>query len=464
MKPILVATPDKQALEAITNSLSVEYTIDHADSFFSSLSQFGKKQFEFLFIDLDFLDDSVGHQPAQSFLQPFLDLRPEADIIILTETSRIRESVKLVKSGACDYLTYPIDSAEVKFVIENIRKDIRQFAELKYLRNQTWNQESFIVQKSKSPAMRQVLDKIRIVAPTDSTVLLTGETGVGKGVIAEMIHRHSRRAEKQLIRVHCGAIPDTLLESELFGHEKGAFTGAVRKKLGKFEIAAGGTLFLDEIGTITPAMQIKLLQVLQDRCFVRVGGEIPIRSDARIIAASNADLEEMVDTKQFREDLFYRLNVFPLEIPPLLQRRDDIPILVESFLNKLNKYSLKNISSVETRVMDALRQYNWPGNIRELENLIERAYVLEKTATLTEVNFPVSLFHASIFKADIDPNISIEEVRRRAVEEVEKQYLIALLKRHSGRIDTSAEAAGIGVRQLHKLMHKYQLDKADFKK
>jgi transcriptional regulator with GAF, ATPase, and Fis domain len=296
-------------------------------------------------------------------------------------------------------------------------------------------------------------------------VLLTGETGTGKSLLAKLIHRHSNRREAQFISVHCGAIPDTLLESELFGHEKGAFTGAARRKLGKFEIANGGTIFLDEIGTLTPSAQVKLLMILQEGFFERVGGEATLKTDVRVVAATNADLKQMAGEKNFRKDLFYRLNVFPIDLPPLRERAPDIPKLVESFLTKHNSLGPKAIRHVHPSVTKALCHYDWPGNIRELENLIERAYILEQSDTLTSESFPSNFFNAECQTAEvpIDTSQSLAKVRAEGVEEIERRYLKDLLSRHQGRINQSAEEAGITTRQLHKLMTKYGLRKEDFK-
>jgi DNA-binding NtrC family response regulator len=313
--------------------------------------------------------------------------------------------------------------------------------------------------------MKIVFDKIRSVAPTKSTVMITGETGTGKGVMANLIHKHSNRSDAQFISVHCGAIPDTLLESELFGHEKGAFTGAVRRKLGKFEIAKGGTIFLDEIGTITPSAQIKLLQILQDGSFQRVGGEESLESNARVIAATNTDLKGMCEEGLFRKDLYYRLNVFPIEIPPLRERLDDIPHFVEVFLRKMNTFHLKDIRHVDPRVIEAFRGYSWPGNIRELENLIERAYILETSSQLTPAGFPSELFESRPAggRASTDSDLTLAEARRAGVAEIERTYLRRLLARHHGRIKNSARVAGITTRQIHKLMKKYGIRKEEFK-
>jgi transcriptional regulator with GAF, ATPase, and Fis domain len=292
-----------------------------------------------------------------------------------------------------------------------------------------------------------------------------GETGTGKGVLAKLIHRHSNRKSRPFVSVHCGAIPDTLLESELFGHEKGAFTGAVRRKLGKFEIADGGTIFLDEVGTITSPAQIKMLQILQDRMMQRVGGEKSIEVDVRIIAATNSDLLRMVREGHFRQDLFYRLNVFPIEIPPLRERAEDIPLFAELFLERLNKFYSKSIHSVHSDVLEAFELYSWPGNIREMENLIERAYILETTSVLTPEGFPSDLFTQNPRGESRTPDmrLTLAEVRQRAVERVEREYLRELLLTHKGRINLTALAAGITTRQLHKLMTRHRLNKQDFK-
>jgi len=297
-------------------------------------------------------------------------------------------------------------------------------------------------------------------------VLLTGETGTGKGVVAGLIHRHSNRSERQYISIHCGAIPDTLLESELFGHEKGAFTGADRRKLGRFEIAKSGTIFLDEIGTITPSAQIKLLQVLHEKSFQRVGGKETIDADVRVIAATNSDLKAMVNQGVYRDDLYYRLSVFPIEIPALRERKEDIAILVEILLNRLNKLYFKEIHDVHPDVIEAFDRYSWPGNIRELENIIERAYILESSPVLTPKSFPLEFFArgTSFSHVNLDTSLSLAEVRRRAVEEIERRYVRELLSQHRGRIQTTAAAAGITTRQLHKIMKRYDLDKRDFRR
>ena len=316
-------------------------------------------------------------------------------------------------------------------------------------------------------AMRTVLEKVRTVAPTRATVLLTGETGVGKGVLARLVHYWSNRKERPFVAVHCGAVPETLLESELFGHEKGSFTGADRRKKGKFELAHEGTLFLDEVGTIPPLAQVKLLDVLQERRFHRVGGEEDVEVDVRIIAATNSDLDRAQREGRFRADLFHRLNVFPIEIPPLRERTEDLPALVGHLLERLNGIYSKEIRGLEPTVEEAFRRYPWPGNVRELENVLERALILESTARISPRHIPFEVLntvekHAAV-PVPLGSGRTLAEVRTEAVAAAEHRYLEELLAAHHGRIDASAQAAGITTRQLRKLLGKYGITKETFK-
>lgn len=468
MKHILVASEDPTAADVIRGCFpdcKVEVVSNKASCF----DKHHRKAYEFIFVDLDFLIDKRhknGHHDYRTALQPFWQSFPSAEIIVLSAQQMIREAVNAVKAGAGNYLTYPMNRDEVKYVVESISESILMQSELDYLRGRYWQDDSLEVVRTNTPAMKRVFDKVKSVAPTKATVLLTGETGTGKGVIARLIHRHSMRSNRQFISVHCGAIPETLLESELFGHEKGAFTGAVKRKLGKFEIAHGGTLFLDEIGTITSSAQIKLLQVLQDKTFQRVGGEAFIESDVRIIAASNADLKKMSEEGIFRSDLYYRLNVFPIEIPSLRERVEDIPILVDTFIKRLNKLYPKELRDVHPQVLEAFSRYPWPGNIRELENLIERAYILETSSVLRVESLPRDLLSSGTSGARIplDTSLTLAEARRKGVEDIERYYLKELLAQNSGRINATAGSAGISTRQLRKLLAKYGIHKEEYKR
>jgi len=462
---MLVASPNREACDTIRRCFDGEYKVDVTPSEESCFDMFRRKRYEFTFVDVEFLRTPEGLEGYKEALERFWQVFPTAEIVVMSSQQMLREAVMAVKAGASNYLTYPIDQEETNYIVQSVSESIRRESELEFLRESFWRPDSVELVQTDSPAMREVLARVQAVAPTKSTVLLTGETGTGKGRLARLIHTHSHRSERQFISVHCGAIPDTLLESELFGHEKGAFTGAIRRKLGKFEIAHGGTIFLDEIGTITSAAQIKLLQVLQDRTFQRVGGEASIKVDVRIIVATNTDLKKMVDEGLFRKDLYYRLSVFPIEIPPLRERKEDIPLLVDTFLERLNKFSLKNIVDVDPKVLHALQAYDWPGNIRELENLIERAYVIETSPTLTPECLPDEFFSGKTTFENhlIDISLPLEKARRSVLERFEQCYLEELLTKNQGRINRTADAAGIGVRQLHKLMTKYGIRKEDFK-
>lgn len=469
MKSLLVATPDRSAVVGLRDSLNRRYRLEEAGTAQACLEQMARRRYDLALVDIGFIADKLTpEEPADyaAALQLFRRGGPgNPPLIILTPPQRIRETVSAVKAGADNYLTYPVDPHEVELVISSLAALRKIENELQYLRESFWKLEARDLVRTCSPLMGQVYEKLEMVAPTRATVLLSGETGTGKSLMAKLIHMHSSRAQGPFVSVHCGSMPDTLVESELFGHEKGAFTGAERRKLGKFQIADTGTIFLDEVGTISPSAQIKLLQVLQEGTFSRVGGEQDISVDVRVVAASNVDLEKKIADGGFRSDLFYRLNVFAVELPPLRQRREDLPLLVSTLLERINRGYGKNIKGVEDQAMEALTAYSWPGNIRELENLLERAYILERGHLLSPASFPadlMALHHPGALTAPGE-SLPLAEVRRRAVDEVEQRYLVRLLGHKKGRIDQAAAQAGVTTRQLHNLMTKYGLTARDFK-
>ena len=468
MKRILVATPDHEAAAGIESCLSREYKIKRANGPDETLGLLNKIQFDYLFVDLAFIREHLHPGEPRNFtpaIAPFRSSQSHPPLIILARPEEIRATVAAVKAGADDYLIYPVEPSEVALVIQSLAEQVQIESELEYLRDSFWKSDARDLVRTRSPLMREVYAKVESVAPTRANVLISGETGTGKSLLAKLIHSHSSRATGPFVEVHCGAIHDNLVESELFGHEKGSFTGAERRKLGKFEIADRGTIFLDEVGTISTATQIKLLQVLQEGTFSRVGGESTLEVDVRVVAASNEDLAARVADKSFRSDLFYRLNVFAVELPPLRERPEDIPHLIDFFLHRLERFYGKGINGIEAPIKESLCSYGWPGNIRELENLLERAYILEKTSKLTRESFPADLNLAGAV-AGMGPDdmaLSLNEVRKKTMEEVEKRYLIQLLSEKQGRIDQSADQAGVTPRQLHNLMAKYGLNRKDFR-
>lgn len=464
MKYILTATTSPDAVAAVKSAFDKSFTVINTGSVEECLLAFASKRPECTFIDISFLKDPDTNSYKKP-LRRFWDIYPTAHIFVLAAQNEIREAVSAVKSGASNYLTYPIDSVELKFIVENTSETMIMESELDFLREKFWQDDAEKMVRTNSKAMKDVYAKVMRVAGTDASILITGETGTGKSLLAKIIHSHSKRSVMPFISVHCGAIPDTLIESELFGHEKGAFTGAVKRKLGRFEIASGGTIFLDEIGTITGQTQIKLLQVLQDGTFTRVGGESVVKTDARVISATNEDLLQLSKSGDFRTDLYYRLNVFPIEIPALRDRKEDIPILVDTFLAKLSERYARDVQGLHPLAEEAFMEYDWPGNIRELENIVERAFIIEPSDILTPASFPQELF--GYCKVAHDDNIDISrplaEVRRMSVERVEQKYLERLLEKTGGKLKDTAAAAGMTARNLHNLMTKYGLDKENFK-
>ena len=353
MRLILIASNENDVVKQIRSAYTPEYLLDRVSDKRGIFKALRRKRYDLIFIDIHILLESIQTNDYNEAVTAFKKLYPTIEIVVMASQDKIRQVVKVVKAGASDYLLYPIVPDEVLLVTESINQAILQRSEIDYLRDKFWKPDSLVVAQTKDASMQVVFNKIRSVASTKSTVLLIGETGTGKGILANLIHQHSSRANAQFISVHCGAIPDTLLESELFGHEKGAFTGAIRQKLGKFEIAKGGTIFLDEVGTITPSAQIKLLQVLQDGTFNRVGGEETLETDARVLAATNTDLKKMSENGLFRKDLYYRLNVFPIEIPPLRERIVALYLFIDVALKRLNQSHQTNIHEVHPVVLEA---------------------------------------------------------------------------------------------------------------
>ncbi len=471
MKIVLAAIPTERDRAVVRDTFQAECQIDWATEISDVLDGYQAHRYDFALLDTNLLEqaggcgEGSGKDPHRAAFREIRARAPAAEVIALCVEEELEQGIRSVHAGARSYLTYPLRPAALRFAVDSLFEAVRRESEINFLRDEVVSGEVPNPGHTDSPIMREVLGKARMVAPTRSTVLITGETGTGKGVLARYIHMQSNRRDGPFISLHCGAIPETLIESELFGHERGAFTGATRRTPGKFEVANGGTIFLDELGTVSPAVQIKLLQVLQDRTVQRLGSDRQVPVDVRIIAATNSDLKTEAATGVFRSDLFYRLSVFPIEVPPLKERTEDIPHLLDGFLERFRRYHDKAVRGGDPRVLQALLDYPWPGNIRELENLVERAFILETSPFLRPESFPAELFAAEVTasKAVVDASLPLAEVRRRCIEEVERRYLLEVLRCCHGRVAESARVAGIGPRQLHKLLTRHQIHKEEFR-
>ncbi len=373
--------------------------------------------------------------------------------IMMTAYGSIENAVEAMHAGAYHYLTKPnINLDELELVIQRGLEGRRIVSENITLRAQLdkkFGMENII---GTSTAMQQVFDIVEQVAPTRATVLITGETGTGKELVAHALHNLSPRKNGPFVAVHAAALPSTLLESELFGHEKGAFTGAVERRIGRFEMADGGTLFLDEVGEIEPAMQVKLLRVLEEREFERLGGSKTIESDVRLVAATNRDLKKLVSEGKFRDDLFYRLSVVSILLPPLRERRDDIPLLVNTFLEQCSRENNKPVREITQEALNMLMAYDWPGNVRELRNTIEQMVVLARAERLTLRDVPAAIRGA----ADLT-KISVVRMGM-TVEEAERQLIVQALKEMDGNRTRAAQKIGISRRTLHRKLKKFGLE------
>lgn len=410
-------------------------------------------------IDIIISDIRMPNMDGIEFLHKVREFDSSVGFILITAFATTETAIDALRSGAQDYVTKPFDIDELVSVVKKLEASL-------YSEESQDTLDSMVVNPkivSKSPKMQDVYELAKKVALADATVLITGESGTGKEVISTQIHEWSNRADKPMIKVNCGAIPDNLLESELFGYEKGAFTGAATSKPGRFEIADGGTLFLDEIGDISPALQVKLLRVLQEKTFERLGGVSSITVDVRVIAATNKNLKEEVEKGNFREDLYYRLNVVPIHIPPLRERKEDIKYLVDYFLRHSAAISggiaPKKIS---TAAMERLINYSWPGNIRELENIIERCIVITSDDVIEASCLPSDIIYAgssaAVDSAGAQSDNSSNTMLTDTIDSKEREVIIRVLEENGGNKTKSALALGISRRSLHRKIQKYGID------
>lgn len=372
---------------------------------------------------------------------------PDVAVVMITAYGSIPSAIEAMKNGAYDYLLKPFDPNELGVVIDKIIQHQAQARENLFLREEFKERTRFESMLGQSRPMQEIFDLIQDVAPMASTVLITGETGTGKGLAAKAIHTNSPRSDGPFVMVNCGAIPEHLMESELFGHQKGAFTDAKETKKGRLELAHGGTLLLDEIGEISMRMQIDLLRVLEDHIFYRVGGTQPIDANFRTIAATNRNLEKAIKEGVFREDLYYRLNVISFRMPPLRERKEDIPLLAEHFLRRFSQETNKAIEQISREALDEMMLYEWPGNVRELENAIERAVVVGKGRKILPQDLPI--FRPEYLSSPLN----------NSLKEIEREHITKLLNRHHWNIARSAKALGIDRSTLYNKIKRYQIRK-----
>jgi len=423
------------------------YTISEADDGSTAIEKVHDQAFDLILMDIRML--KVSGLQALTEIKAF---NPAIPIIIMTAYSSVETAVEALKNGAYDYLTKPLDFDELRFAMERAMDHTQLKEENRLLRETLgshFDRRNII---GRSPAMVRLLETVAQVAPSEATILITGDSGTGKEMIAGAIHFNSPRKDGPFVKINCAAITETLLESELFGHEKGAFTGAYRKKEGRFRQAHGGSLFLDEISEMSLAMQVKLLRVLQEREITRVGGEEVIKVDVRIIAATNKDLLEEIEEGRFREDLYYRLNVVTLSMPPLRERREDIPLLAQHFLEVFSETNRKKIKGFTPQAMDRMLKYDWPGNVRELMNGVERGVVLSRADYLDEQDLPMILKDASLSGESLAKDAFLADM---PLDEVEKASILKTLEFTEGNKSEAARRLGITRRTLHKKLKMY---------
>jgi DNA-binding NtrC family response regulator len=405
--------------------------------------------------DLVITDYKMPSMSGFEVLQGIKQINPAIPVVILTAYGTVDSAVEAMKAGAYDYLAKPIDLDELLHLIDRVQERWRLVTEVQELRQELVQRFRFDQIIGASGKMQEVLSLVARVSQTPATVLIRGESGTGKELIAKAIHYNSQRCDGPFVKVNLAALPDTLLESELFGHEKGAFTGAMERRIGRFEAADQGTIFLDEIGDLSLPLQVKLLRVLQEREFERLGSNRSTHVDIRIIAATNQDLEAAVQARHFREDLYYRLNVVTIFLPPLRERREDIPLLIEHLLRKFSGSTGKDVHAVSREAMDTLMKYAYPGNVRELENLLERAVILARHDAIRVEDLPLHLRQSTddLPQPAIADDASLPEV----LTSIEKQIIQRALERHDGIQVRAAEELGISERVLRYKMRKHGL-------
>jgi len=450
---ILVVDDEKSMCQFLSIMLRKEgYEITTVNNGKKAIEEITAAKFDVVLTDI-----KMAGMDGMEVLQEVKRLDPSMPVIIMTAYASQKTAIEAVNQGAFHYLIKHAKNDEIKMVVRNALDMRRVKTENVYLKKQLRKAGDLKTIIGKSDEMQKVYQMVDKVADTESTILVYGESGTGKELIARAIHQRSSRANGPFVSINCGALPESLLESELFGHVKGSFTGAIRDKEGLFKVAQGGTFFLDEIGETSPTIQVKLLRVLQEREVIPVGGTNPIKVDVRLVAATNADLEKAIKQERFRADLYYRLNVIPIHLPPLRKRRDDVPLLVQHFLRKYNDdLPTERQKGINKDAMELLVNYDWPGNVRELENVVERATILEDTSQITVESLPDKLRVPGGGSSQL-----ITERAQVTLDELEREYLIKVLNDTNWQKKRASQILGINASTLYRKIQRYGLDKMD---
>jgi DNA-binding NtrC family response regulator len=443
---ILVVDDEKNIREGLGKVLELDgYKVFLACDGKEAISILGRGDLDLVITDL-----KMPNISGEELLRRAVAISSNLPVIILTGHGTIENAVQAMKDGAYDYLTKPVNMDRLSLLVQRALSARELMLQHRAMQEELEKRHQFSSIIGKSEAMKKLFEVVQQVAPSRASVLITGESGVGKELIADAIHYNSTRKEKPLIKVHCAALTETLLESELFGHERGAFTGAVARKRGRFELAHLGTIFLDEIGEISQNVQIKMLRVLEDKTFERVGGEETLEVDVRVIAATNRDLKAAIDKGDFREDLYYRLNVVNMNIPPLRERKEDIPLLLAAFVKEFSQENGKNIEAIEPKARMVLYGYSWPGNVRELKNCIESAVVMSKSNIITVDDLPPHI------RSDTDQGY-VKVSMGSTLADIEREVIRATVAQQNGNKTKAAEVLGIGRKTLHRKIQEYGL-------
>ena len=449
-KKILVVDDDASHRTMLKAVLAAEgYQVEEADDGDNACRRVEDDIFDLVLMDL-----RMRRMDGDAAQIKMAAIAPKMPVIIMTAYGTVRSAVQALKSGAHYYLTKPIDVDELKILVAKALDHYQLEEENLNLKERLNARFDFAGIIGRSPSMRDLFETLAMVAPSEATVLIQGESGTGKELVANAIHHNSHRRDHPFIKVNCAALPETLLENELFGHEKGAFTGATGPKKGRFQMADQGTMFLDEIAEMTPATQAKILRVLQEREFEPVGGTRTVRVDTRIISATNHDLEAAIAAGRFREDLYYRLNVVTVKVPPLRDRASDIPLLADYFLDHYAEKNHRRLKGIQPVTLDLLMQHPWPGNVRELENAIERAVIMTRGDSVGPEDLPTALQHHPSGKASQEPVLA----SGRSLKEVEREMIIKTLADMNGNRTRTAEMLGISRRTLQLKLKEYGIN------